>query len=337
MLHPVDPSIDVSIVAPCYNEQDGLRELHRRVTAAARAATGDRYEIVLVNDGSRDRTWEVIQALCAEDPKVTGVNLSRNFGHQLALTAGLDMVRGKRILIIDADLQDPPELLGPMMAAMDAGADVVYGQRRKRAGETWFKRLTASLFYRLLTRLTKVEVPRDTGDFRLMDRRVLEALQSMPEHHRFIRGMVAWLGFRQVPIQYDRDARFAGTTGYPFLKMVRFALDAVTSFSIVPLRIASIMGVGLGLLAFMGVAYAVASWLVFDTVPGWTSITVIVTLLGSIQLLSLGVLGEYVGRLYIESKRRPNYLIAEVARAPRTGPARPPRHEVEAVAAAGGV
>lgn len=336
MLHPVDPSIDVSIVAPCYNEQDGLRELHRRVSAAARGVVGERYEIVLVNDGSRDRTWEVIQALCAEDPKVTGVNLSRNFGHQLALTAGLDMVQGKRILIIDADLQDPPELLVPMMAAMDAGADVVYGQRRKRAGETWFKRVTASLFYRLLAKLTKVEVPRDTGDFRLMERRVLEALQSMPEHHRFIRGMVAWLGFRQVPIHYDRDARFAGTTSYPFLKMVRFALDAVTSFSIVPLRIASIMGVGLGLLAFAGAAYAVLSWLLFDTVPGWTSITVLVALLGSIQLLSLGVLGEYVGRLYIESKRRPNYLIAEVARAPRAAPAEPGRTGAEALQAAGG-
>jgi dolichol-phosphate mannosyltransferase len=316
MILPLDPSMELSIVAPCYNEEGGLRELYRRVTNAARHAVGDRYEIVLVNDGSRDRTWDVIVALCAEDRHVVGVDLSRNFGHQLALTAGLDMVRGRRVLIIDSDLQDPPELLGPMLAEMDRGADVVYGQRVKRAGETWFKRSTADLFYRMLNRLTHVDVPRDTGDFRLMDRRVLEALQAMPEHHRFIRGMVAWLGFRQVSFPYDREARFAGVSKYPLLKMLSFALDAVTSFSIVPLRIASLAGVALGVLSLLGVVYALFSWLLLETVRGWTSVTILVTLLGSIQLLSLGILGEYVGRLYIEGKRRPNYVIAKVVGGP---------------------
>jgi dolichol-phosphate mannosyltransferase len=207
----------LSIVAPCYNEEACLPEFHRRVENAARAVVGDDYEIVLVNDGSRDRTWRVIQDLVAADPHLIAVNLSRNYGHQLALTAGLQICRGARILVIDSDLQDPPELLGDMMQRMDDGADVVYGRRRTRDGETWFKKTSARLFYRLLRRLIDVDVPADTGDFRLMSRRVLDQLNAMPEHYRFVRGLVSWIGFQQVPLDYDRDPRFAGETHYPLM------------------------------------------------------------------------------------------------------------------------
>lgn len=302
----------LSIVAPCYNEQGCLREFHRRAQAAARAAVGDDHEIVLVNDGSRDRTWAVIQGLVAEDPRLVAVNLSRNYGHQLALTAGLQICQGERILIIDSDLQDPPELLADMMRLMDAGADVVYGQRRQRQGETAFKRLSASLFYRLLQRLISIEIPADTGDFRLMSRRVLDHLNAMPEHHRFVRGLVSWIGFRQVPLEYDRDARFAGETHYPLAKMIRFALDAVTGFSVTPLRAASWLGFGLGAISMMLLIYTLGSWLLGLTVDGWTSLTTIVLIIGSSQLLTLGVIGEYLGRLYLEVKRRPLFIIESV-------------------------
>jgi len=226
----------LSIVVPCFNEEACLPTLHERLTAAARGAAGDDYEIVLVNDGSRDSTWPIMRRLADEDPHVVGVNLSRNHGHQLALTAGLDLCRGEVILIIDADLQDPPELLPQMLETMRRdGADVVYGVRRSRAGETPFKRATAHGFYRLLSRATEVDIPLDAGDFRLMSRRALDALLAMPEQARFIRGMVAWIGFKQAPFTYDRDRRFAGETKYPLRKMIRFAFDALTGFSSAPL------------------------------------------------------------------------------------------------------
>ena len=239
-------TLPLSIVVPCYNEEACLRELHVRLTRAAEAAVGDGYEIVLINDGSRDRTWEIMRELAAGDPRLVAINLSRNHGHQLALTAGLDLCVGQRILIIDADLQDPPELLAEMMAEMDRQqADVVYAVRRARAGETAFKKGTAKLFYRTLSRLADIDIPRDTGDFRLMSRRALDALLSLQEQARFIRGMVAWIGFKQVPFLYDRAERYAGETGYPLGKMIRFALDAVTGFSTAPLRFASHVGLWL--------------------------------------------------------------------------------------------
>src|SRR6059058_3209662 len=223
---------DLSIVVPCYNEEGCLQALHERLTAAARACRCGDYEIVLVNDGSRDRTLPMMRELAASDPHVVAVNLSRNHGHQLALTAGLDLCRGEKILIIDADLQDPPELLPAMLETMvESDADVVYGVRKSRRGETAFKRATAHGFYRLLSRATEVEIPLDTGDFRLMSRRALDALLAMPEQTRFIRGMVAWIGFKQVPLAYDREERFAGETKYPLKKMMRFAFDALTGFS----------------------------------------------------------------------------------------------------------
>ena len=238
----------LSIVVPCFNEEACLPELYRRLTASARTAAGDDYELVLINDGSSDRSWPVMQQIAESDSHVLGVNLSRNHGHQLALTAGLDLCRGKTILIIDADLQDPPELLPAMIETMrESGADVVYGVRRSRAGETAFKRATAHGFYRLLSRATEIDIPVDAGDFRLMSRRALEALLAMPEQSRFIRGMVAWIGFRQVPFAYDRDERFAGETKYPFRKMLRFAFDALTGFSSAPLKLASHAGLLLSL------------------------------------------------------------------------------------------
>lgn len=302
----------LSIVVPCYNEAGALPELHRRVSAAAAGAAGGDYELVLVNDGSRDATWARIVELAARDPHVVGVSLSRNHGHQLALSAGLTLCRGARILIIDADLQDPPELLPDMMALMDQGADVVYGQRISRDGETWFKRATAGLFYRLLARLVEIPIPLDSGDFRLISRRALDVLNAMPEQHRFIRGMVSWIGMRQVPLLYHRQERFTGETKYPFAKMMRLALDAITGFSTRPLKIASYMGMMFGLLGMMGMAYTLYGWLADLALPGWTSVMSMVLILGSAQLFVLGVFGEYLGRLYVESKRRPLFVIDHV-------------------------
>lgn len=306
----------MSVVIPCYNEEDNLEELHRRVGSICHATVGDAYEFVLVNDGSKDGTWQRLASLAEDDPHVVAVNLSRNHGHQLALSAGLHVCRGQRILIMDADLQDPPELLPQMMARMDAGADVVYGQRIRRQGETAFKKLTAALFYRLLSHLADVDIPVDTGDFRLMSRRALDVLNSMPENHRFIRGMVSWIGFRQEALPYERPARFSGKTKYSLFKMVSFALDAITGFSVRPLRFASYLGGGCGLAGLLLLIYVLKSWLAGNTVQGWTSLVAVVLVMGSGQLLVAGVIGEYLGRLYIESKRRPLFIIQEIRTAP---------------------
>src|SRR5437868_10772269 len=260
----------LSIVVPCFNEEACLGELHQRLSAAARSSVGKDYELVLVNDGSRDGSWQTMQRMAAADPHVVAINLSRNHGHQLALTAGLDLCRGDMIMIIDADLQDPPELLGPMLETMRREeADVVYGVRKSRSGETPFKRATAHGFYRLLARATEVDIPLDAGDFRLMSRRALDALLAMPEQARFIRGMVAWIGFRQVPFAYDRQERFAGATKYPLGKMVRFALDALTSFSSAPLKLASHAGLALSASSVLLVAYIGYSWLSGKSIQGW--------------------------------------------------------------------
>ncbi|MDB5691963.1 MAG: glycosyltransferase [Alphaproteobacteria bacterium] len=304
----------LSIVVPCYNEEACLTELHGRLSAAARELGDASYEIILVNDGSGDRSWEMMRALAAGDPHVVAINLSRNHGHQLALTAGLDLCAGARILIIDADLQDPPELLPEMMAVMDRQqADVVYAVRRARAGETAFKRATAKLFYRGLSKLAEIEIPLDTGDFRLMSRRALDALLSLPEQARFIRGMVAWVGFRQVPIVYDRAERHAGRTKYPLSRMVRFAFDAVTGFSTAPLRFASHIGLWLVAASVLLLIYIAFAFLTGATIQGWTSLMLVVVVLGAVQMFVLGMIGEYLGRLYIEAKRRPLYIVSDIA------------------------
>ncbi len=304
----------LSVVVPCYNEAACLGILHGRISAAARAAVGDDYEIVLINDGSRDDSWGTMQRLAAADPRLVAINLSRNHGHQLALTAGLDLCAGQQILIIDADLQDPPELLADMRAAMAAQqADVVYAVRRQRAGETLFKKATAAAFYRLLTRMTETPIPLDTGDFRLMSRRALDAFLSLPEQARFIRGMVAWVGFRQVPLPYDRAERHAGETNYPLAKMIRLAFDAVTGFSTAPLRFASHVGLALTAASVLLLVYIAVGFLTGSAVQGWTSTMLVVVLLGAVQMFVLGMIGEYLGRLYVESKRRPLYIVADVA------------------------
>jgi len=304
----------LSIVIPCFNEEACLAELHRRISVAAAAATEDDYEIVLVNDGSRDRTWPMMQVLAEQDRHLVAINLSRNHGHQLALTAGLDLCSGARILIIDADLQDPPELIPFMMEEMNSRqADVVYAVRRQRAGETAFKKATASLFYRALSRITDTEIPVDAGDFRLMSRRALDALLSLPEQARFIRGMVAWVGFRQVPFVYDRAERHAGETKYPLRKMLAFALDAVTGFSTAPLRIASHIGLWLVAASILLLIYIAVGFLSGSAIQGWTSLMLVVVVLGAVQMFVLGMIGEYLGRLFIEAKRRPLYIVADIA------------------------
>ena len=303
----------LSIVVPCFNEEACLAELHERLGPAARAAVGDDYEIVLVNDGSRDGSWPIMQRLAEGDPHLVAVNLSRNHGHQLALTAGLDLCRGDHVLIIDADLQDPPELLPEMLEAMRREqADVVYGLRRTRKGDTAFKRATAHLFYRLLSRATEVEIPVDTGDFRLISRRALDALLAMPEQARFIRGMVAWIGFRQVPFAYNREERFAGETKYPLRKMMRFAFDALTGFSSAPLKLASHAGLALSISSLLLIAYIGYSWLSGQSIQGWTSLMLVVVVLGAVQMFVLALMGEYIGRLYNEAKRRPLYIVQDV-------------------------
>jgi polyisoprenyl-phosphate glycosyltransferase len=305
--------VALSVVSPCYNEQECLPEFHRRVTDACRATIGTDYEIVLVDDGSVDGTGQIVQALSHTDAHVIGVHLMRNHGHQLAATAGLSVARGGRILLIDADLQDPPELLGRMMELMDRGADVVYGKRALRDGETWFKKTSAATFYRLLSRVASVPIPQDTGDFRLMHRRVVDVLLAMPERERFIRGMVSWIGGRQTPIVFSRDPRRAGKTKYTLAKMLRFAADAITGFSVAPLRFAAWLGLAVACLATVLLVYTVWRWMSGGVVVGWSSTMTAVALFSGVQLLVLGIIGEYLGRLVQESKGRPLFLIDSIS------------------------
>jgi polyisoprenyl-phosphate glycosyltransferase len=307
-----DTSRSLSVVVPCYNEEAVIPEFYRRATAVCRDTLGEDYELVLINDGSQDSTWPMLQNLAKKDPHVVAVDLSRNHGHQLALSAGLSLARGARILVLDCDLQDPPELLPDMMRAMDKGADVIFGQRTEREGEGWFKKIAAKAFYRVLLRLTDVPIPPDTGDFRLMSRQVVDTLLEMPEYHRFIRGMVAWIGFRQVPIRYRREPRFAGRTKYPLRKMLNLAADAITGFSILPLRFSLYLALVFLLIAVVLSIYVLWSWLFLASTRGWTSLFLGMLLFSSAQLLSLAIIGEYLGRVYMQTKRRPLFVIREI-------------------------
>src|SRR6516164_4596008 len=315
MSHQTEARSRLSVVVPLYDEEAVIRELYRRVTTVCRTLVGDSYELVLANDGSRDKTWAILQVLALRDDRVVAVDLSRNHGHQLALSAGLSLARGERILVIDADLQDPPELLPEMMRLMDGGADVVYGQRVERDGETWFKRASARVFYRLLLRMTDVGIPPDTGDFRLMRRPVLDALLAMPEQQRFIRGMVAWIGFRQVPLEYRRDRRFAGETKYPLRKMLTFAVDAITGFSTAPLRVSLYIATVFAIFAILLTIFVLFSWIFLGTVRGWTSIFLAMLIFSSVQLFALAVIGEYLGRVYMQTKQRPLFIVREIVSA----------------------
>lgn len=310
--------IGLSVVAPCYNEEKCIDIFVERMTAACRAVVGEDFELLLINDGSKDSTWSKLKTLSAADPRVAAVNLARNHGHQLAVTAGLSLVRGERILIIDADLQDPPELLAAMMAKLDEGFDVVYGKRRTRAQESRFKLGTAAVFYRTLNWLAEVEIPRDTGDFRLITRRTADRLNAMPESDRFIRGMVAWLGGRQAEILYDRDPRYAGVSHYTLGRMVRLAVAGITGFSTLPLRLASFLA-GLGVLMALSIGvYAIAAYLLGSVQVGWTSLALLIVCFSTAQLACLAVLGSYLGRTYMQVKGRPLFLIDEIVSAEST-------------------
>jgi glycosyltransferase involved in cell wall biosynthesis len=311
MNHPV--GIAVSLVVPVYNEEPVIAELTRRLgeLMAAMDAAG-RWEVIFVNDGSRDASRALLEATCEREKRFKLVNLSRNFGHQIAITAGTDRAEGDAVVIMDADLQDPPEVIGEMLQRFAEGYDVVYAVRKRRHGESWFKRSTAALFYRTLKRVVGVDIPTDTGDFRLMSRRAVLALRGLREANRFVRGLVAWIGFRQTAVYYERNARFAGDTHYPLHKMLRFASDGIISFSTLPLRMATVLGMLSGV-----IAAGVAVWVLVAVlsgafvVPGWATLMLAVSLASSAQLLMIGVLGEYLGRIYDEVKRRPLYLVDE--------------------------
>jgi glycosyltransferase involved in cell wall biosynthesis len=302
----------LSIVVPCFNEEAVIEATHRALSRMATRLDDLDYEIVYVNDGSRDRTADILETFQTADPHVRVIQLSRNFGHQAAVTAGLEHAAGDAVVLIDADLQDPPDVIPRMIARWREGYDVAYGERSARDGETRFKLATAHAFYRILNRLTKTPIPLDAGDFRLMDRRVVDALRAMPETDRFVRGLVSWAGFRQIGVPYRRASRFAGESKYPLSKMVRFALDGILSFSTAPLR--AVTGVGLitALLALAGVAYALGIQTFTDAeVSGATTLFLGLLFFGGVQLISLGIVGEYVGRIYEQVKRRPLYFVRD--------------------------
>jgi dolichol-phosphate mannosyltransferase len=315
LLRPAGPPIELSIAVPCYNEAGNLPELTRRLVAACAVCGVERYEIILVNDGSSDETWSLIRSYAERDRHFVGIDLTRNFGHQTALTAAMAMARGERIFLLDADLQDPPELLVPMMKRMDEGADVVYGQRRARPGEPVHRAFAARAFSRVLRLLVDFDMPADAGDFRLISRRVLDIVRAMPESHRFLRGMVSWVGYKQVPVEYDRDPRLAGKTGYSIAKLATLALDGVTGFSIRPLRLGLYAGLGAAALSLVMIVGSLIWWALYSPPPGWASIMIVVLMLGGLQTAMIGLVGEYVSRSFIESKKRPLYLVREVLRA----------------------
>jgi len=301
----------ISVIAPIFNEVESIPELHRRVRTVLESI-GEPWELLMVDDGSTDGSTDRIRELASQDHHVRPVMFARNFGHQLAVTAGLDYACGQAVIIIDSDLQDPPEVISDMIAKWREGYEIVYAIRAEREGESWFKLLTASLFYRLIYRITDVKIPMDTGDFRLLDRKVVDVLKTMRERHRFLRGMSIWVGFKQTGVEYRRAARFAGETKYPFKKMFKFAWDAVTSFSYLPLQVATYLGfvsAGISILAIpLVIILRLAGSRGFE---GQATTLIAVLFLGGVQLISLGILGEYIGRLYDEAKGRPLYIVRE--------------------------
>ncbi len=306
----MNPKPTITIIAPVYNEEPVLPELYRRVSAIM-DATGESWELLLIDDGSRDRSAEIIASLHAQDGRVKGISFSRNFGFQEAVTAGLDYALGDAVVLTDADLQDPPEVIPQMIAKWREGYDVVYGVRESREGETWFKLLTAKLFYRLIHRITSVNIPLDTGDFRLMDRRVVDALCLMRERNRFLRGMVPWVGYRQTGIYFKRAPRYAGEAKYSsFRRMFRFAMNAITSFSYLPLQLATYLGFAIAAISALAIIIVILLRIFSPhELTGQATTLVAVLFLGGVQLISLGIIGEYLGRIYDEVKKRPLYLI----------------------------
>ncbi|HLV46718.1 MAG TPA: glycosyltransferase family 2 protein [Flavobacterium sp.] len=299
----------LSIIIPIYNEEKIIPELYQRLTNAAKEITSD-YELIFINDGSKDRSILELINLSQQDSKVYFINFSRNFGHQIAVTAGIDYCKGDAVVIIDGDLQDPPELIPEMYRKHQEGYEVVYAQREKRAGETYFKKITAQLFYRTLKKLTSVDIPLDTGDFRLIDRKIVEALKNMPEQNKFLRGQIAWLGFNQTSVVFNRDKRKHGKSGYPLSKMIKFALDGITGFSDKPLEYVSRLGFIISGLSFLIILYAIFShFFLKQTITGWTSLIISSMFIGGVQMISIGVIGEYVARINKNILNRPLYLI----------------------------
>lgn len=302
----------ISVVVPCYNEEEVLLHCHSRLMQVFDGTREDEYELVYVNDGSSDGTEEILRSLHRLYPHTRVVMLSRNFGHQAAVTAGLCAAQGDCVVIIDADLQDPPELIWQMIDRWREGYEVVYGVRETRAGESGFKLWSAQLFYRVINKLSDVEIPRDSGDFRLLDRRAVDAMLAMPERHRLLRGMSSWIGFRQFGLKYARDARFAGTTKYPFRKMINLALDGIFSFSTVPLRFVTALGLVTSAMAAAGILYSlVVRIFTPHWVPGWATLILAVLLTGGIEMFCFGILGEYIGRIYTEIKQRPLFVVRD--------------------------
>lgn len=307
----IDKIIKYSVVVPLYNEELVIHETYRRLKEVMDSLK-ESYEIIFVNDGSRDRTAQLTKEICSKDANIKFISFSRNFGHQMAITAGMDNSVGQAVIVIDADLQDPPEVMVKMIEKWKEGYEVVYGQRGKRKGETLFKKFTAKIFYRTLRSMTDVDIPVDTGDFRLIDRKVCDALKTIPERNRYVRGLISWLGFKQTGVEFVREERFAGETKYPLKKMIKFAMDAITSFSYKPLKIATYAG---GIMSFFTFVYLL--FVIFEkifttlTVPGWTSMIALTLFFNGFMFIMLGIIGEYVGRIYDEAKGRPLYIIGE--------------------------
>lgn len=303
--------MEYSIIIPIYNEEENIQLLHDRLHKVMIQLSAS-FEFLFVNDGSKDKSLELIKGLSSQHDYIKYIDFSRNFGHQIAVTAGLDQAVGNRIVIIDADLQDPPELILDMARNMDEGFEVVFAKRKTRKGENWFKLLTAKLFYRILRSITSIDIPLNTGDFRMIDRKIVEVLKQMPEQNKFLRGQISWIGFRQNYVEYDRDQRHAGETGYPLKKMLRFALDGITAFSDAPLKFVFTMGIVVFVLAFIMIIYTLYSWLFLDsTVQGWASVMVSILFIGAVQMIGIGIIGEYLSRMGNNVKDRPLYIIRE--------------------------
>jgi dolichol-phosphate mannosyltransferase len=301
--------IELTVIIPLYNEQEIIKELYGRLCASVSRITNS-FELLFINDGSKDSSLNEVLEIANHDEHVKYINFSRNFGHQVAVSAGLDHCKGQAVVIIDGDLQDPPELIPELYAKYKEGFEVVYARRKKRKGETWLKLITAKLFYRLMKSITSIDIPLDVGDFRIIDRKIVDCLKQMPEQHKFLRGQIAWLGFRQTFVNYERDRRKAGKTGYPLGKMIRFALDGITAFSNSPLRLVTNLGVIISLFSLIVILYALYShFILHQTITGWTSLIISSMFIGGVQLLSIGIIGEYISRINTDVRKRPLYIV----------------------------
>ena len=304
-------SPEISIVVPLYNEEKNIRLMYDRLVSSILKITSN-FEIIYVNDGSKDNSFLELVKLSKEDERVKYINFSRNFGHQIAVTAGLDYSKGAAVVIIDGDLQDPPEVIPEMYALYKEGFEVVYGQRLIRKGESFLKKITAKYFYRILKKITNINIPVDTGDFRLIDRKIVNDLKNMPEQNKFLRGQIAWLGYRQTSIFFERDERKFGETGYPFSKMLKFALDGITGFSDVPLQFVTKTGIFISFISFLVILYAIFSHFILErTITGWTSLIISSMFIGGVQLISVGIIGEYISRINKNVQNRPLYIVSE--------------------------